>query len=124
MRALLGTEFAALLARADVSQASFARLSGYTTRQVNNWCRARAAVPPWAAALAVLLQDASPEAVQILLEEVQFSWHETLGVPPNADPGAIRRAWARLAHAHHPDKGGTQEQMVRLNAAYERAGRP
>ena len=37
MRALLGTEFAALLARADVSQAAFARLSGYTTRQVNNW---------------------------------------------------------------------------------------
>ena len=120
MRALLGTEFAALLARADVSQASFARLSGYTTRQVNNWCRARAAVPPWAAALAVLLQDASPEAVQILLEEVQFNWHETLGVPPNAEAGTIRRAWARLAHAHHPDKGGTQEQMVRLNAAYDR----
>jgi hypothetical protein len=124
MRALLGTEFAALLARADVTQAAFARLTGYTTRQVNNWCRARATVPLWAAALAVLLQDTSPEAVQILLEEVQFSWHETLGVPPNADPGTIRRAWARLAHAHHPDKGGTQQQMVRLNAAYERAGRP
>jgi DnaJ-domain-containing protein 1 len=124
MRALLGTEFAALLARADVSQASFARLSGYTTRQVNNWCRARAAAPPWAAALVVLLQDTSPEAVQILLEELQFNWHETLGVPPNTDAGAIRRAWARLAHAHHPDKGGTQKQMVRLNAAYEQAGRP
>ena len=124
MRALLGTEFAALLARADVSQAAFARLSGHTSRQVNNWCRARAAVPPWAAALALLLQDASPEAVVILLEEVQFSWHETLGVPPNADPGTIRRAWARLAHAHHPDKGGIQEQMVRLNAAYARASQP
>src|SRR5271165_936097 len=109
MKALLGTEFAALLARATISQAVFARLTGYTTRQVNNWCRTRAAVPPWAAALAVLLQ-ASPEAVQILLEEVQFSWHETLGVPPNADPGAIRRAWVRLAHANHPDKGGAQEQ--------------
>ena len=124
MRALLGTEFAALLARADVTQAAFARLTGHTSRQVNNWCRARAAVPPWAAALAVLLQNTSPEAVQILLEELQFSWHETLGVPPNADPGTIRRGWARLAHAHHPDKGGTQEQMARLNAAYERAGRP
>jgi hypothetical protein len=124
MRALLGTEFAALLARADVSQAAFARLSGHTSRQVNNWCRARAAVPRWAAALALLLPDASPEAVLILSEAVQFRWHETLGVPPNADAGTIRRAWARLAHAHHPDKGGTQEQMVRLNAAYERAGRP
>jgi DNA-binding transcriptional regulator YiaG len=53
MQALLGTEFAALLARADVSQAVFARLTGYTTRQVNNWCRARAAVPPWADAAKV-----------------------------------------------------------------------
>ena len=124
MRALLGTEFAALLARANISQVAFARLSSHTSRQVNNWCRARAAVPPWAAALAVLLQDASPEAIQILLEEVSFRWHETLGVPSNADAGTIRRAWARLAHAHHPDKGGTQEQMGRLHAAYERAGRP
>ena len=76
------------------------------------------------AALAVLLQDASPEAIQILHEEVQFSWHETLGVPPSADAGTIRRAWARLAGAHHPDKGGIQEQMGRLNAAYERACLP
>jgi DnaJ-domain-containing protein 1 len=79
---------------------------------------------PEGAALAILLQDASPAAIQILLDEVRFGWHETLGVPPNADAGTIRRAWARLAHAHHPDKGGTQEQMARLNAAYERAGRP
>ena len=95
----------ALLARADVSQAVFARLTRYTARQVNSWCRARAAVPPWATALAILL-------------------HETLGVPPNADASTIRRTWARLAHAHHPDKGGTQEQVARLNAACERAGRP
>jgi hypothetical protein len=52
---------------------------------------------PEGAALAILLQDASPEAIQILLEEVSFNWHETLGVPPNADAGTIRRTWARLA---------------------------
>ena len=81
----------------------------------------RAAVPSWAAALAILLQDTSPEAIQILLEEVQFSWHETLGVPPNADAGTVRRAWARLALAYHPDKGGTQAQMARINEAHEQA---
>jgi hypothetical protein len=53
MQALLGTEFAALPARADVSQAAFARLTRYTARQVNSWCRARAAVPPWAEAAKV-----------------------------------------------------------------------
>ena len=79
-------------------------------------------MPPWAAALAILLQDASPEAIQIMLAEVRFSWHETLCVPPNADAGTIRRAWARLAHAHIAR--AVPGQMGRLNAAYERAGRP
>lgn len=60
MRALLHTEFAAPLARASVSQAGFSRLSGLTARQVNNWCRDRAAVPPWAAALASILEERSP----------------------------------------------------------------
>jgi transcriptional regulator with XRE-family HTH domain len=121
METLLGTEFTALLARAGVSQAAFARLTGTTARQVNNWCRARAAVPAWAAALAILMQDTSPEAIQILLEEVQFSWHETLGVPPNADAATVRSGMVRLALAYHPDKGGSQAQMARINGAYEKA---
>ena len=73
------------------------------------------------AALAILMQDTSPEAIQILLEEVQFSWHETLGVPPNADAATVRSAMVRLALAYHPDKGGTQAQMARINGAYEKA---
>ena len=121
MPALLCTEFAALLARAGVSQAGFARLSGLTSRQVNNWCRGRAAVPPWAVALAVLLEEHSPDGVALLVEDATFAWHETLGVAPTADVSAARRAMSRLAHAYHPDKGGTQAQMTRINAAYERA---
>jgi transcriptional regulator with XRE-family HTH domain len=121
MRVLLATEFAALLARADVTQAAFARLTGMTPRQVNNWCRARAAVPPWAAALAAMLQQTSPQAIRILLEETRFRWHETLGLPPTADAAAVRRAMRRLALAYHPDKGGTEEQMTRISAAYEQA---
>ncbi len=123
MRALLHTEFAALLARADVSQAAFARISGYTPRQVNNWARGRAAAPLWAIALAAVLQDTSPEAIQIRLEEIAFAWHETLGVPPNADATALRRAMARLALIYHPDKGGQPDLMRRVNAAYEHAQR-
>ena len=71
MRTLLATEFAALLVRADVSQAAFARLTGVTLRQVNNWCRARATVPLWAGLLAALLQDHSAEALTIAVEEAQ-----------------------------------------------------
>jgi len=69
MRTLSGAEFAALLARAGVSQAAFARLVGITPRQVNNWCRGRATVPVWAALIAALLRDQSPEALMITLEE-------------------------------------------------------
>ena len=65
------TEFAAFLARADISQAAFARLTGMTPRQVNNWAHGRATVPRWAAILAVLLQDHSPEALTIALEEAR-----------------------------------------------------
>jgi hypothetical protein len=36
---------------------------------VNKWCRGRAAVPVWAAVIAVVLQDRSPEARIIDLEE-------------------------------------------------------
>ena len=69
MRTLSGAEFAALLARAGVSQAAFARLTGVTPRQVNRWCRGQAAVPAWAGLLAALLQNHSPEALLISLEE-------------------------------------------------------
>ena len=69
MRTLSGAEFAALLARAGVGQAAFAQLAGVTPRQMNNWCRGRATVPAWAGLLAALLQDHSPEALLITLEE-------------------------------------------------------
>ena len=44
-----------------------------------------------------------------------------LGVSPDADPTEARRAMTRLAVLYHPDKGGTTEQMVRINKAYEEA---
>lgn len=55
MHRLPRTVSAALLARADVSQAAFARLAGITPRQVNKWCRGRAAVLVWAGLIAVIL---------------------------------------------------------------------
>ncbi|HUZ65830.1 MAG TPA: DnaJ domain-containing protein [Acetobacteraceae bacterium] len=110
-----------MLARAGVSQAGFARLTGLTARQVNNWCRGRAAVPPWDAALAVLLEERSPEAITMLVDETTFAWHETLGVSPVAETDAIRLAMRRLALRYHPDQGGTEAQMTRINAAYEQA---
>ncbi len=67
------------------------------------------------------LAESSPEALAIKLEEAAFSWHETLGVPPTADAGTVRNAMTQLALIYHPDAGGSQEQMTRINAAYETA---
>ncbi|MCW8309089.1 helix-turn-helix domain-containing protein [Acidiphilium sp. PA] len=58
------------MSQADVSQAGFARLSGVTARQVNNWCRDRAAVPRWATMLALSLRELSVEAITILYDEL------------------------------------------------------
>jgi transcriptional regulator with XRE-family HTH domain len=121
VRALLHTEFTALLARADISQAGFARLAGVTPRQINNWCRGRAAVPKWAAVMAGVLAEFTPEALEIMIEDADFSWRETLGVPSSADAEFARHATTRLALAYHPDRGGTQDQMTRINAAYDKA---
>jgi DnaJ-domain-containing protein 1 len=110
MKALLNTEFEALLA-----------LAGITPRQVNNWARGRADVPKWAAVLAAALAEFTPEALEIMVEAADFSWAETLGVAPNADASLVRRAITKLALTYHPDKGGTQDQMTRINAAYEKA---
>lgn len=41
-----------------------------------------------------------------------------LGLDPGASPAAIKRAYRRLAKAHHPDLGGDAEAFRRLDAAY------
>ena len=73
MRTLQSPEFTAILAAADVSQAGFGRLSGVSSRQVNKWCRGRAAVPRWAALLAIPLRELSAEALTIMLEELRIA---------------------------------------------------
>lgn len=47
-------------------------------------------------------------------------YYEILGVGRNASKDEIRRAYRRLAHEHHPDKGGGQaEKFKAINEAYE-----
>lgn len=121
MRTLMHTEFAALLARAGVRQAAFARLAGVTARQVNNWARGRAVVPQWAALLAVVLETFTPEMLLITVAEADFNWHEVLGVPPTADLPTIRRAMTKLALRYRPDRGGAPDDMTRVDAAWRAA---
>ena len=45
-------------------------------------------------------------------------YYKILGVPPNASDDEIRKAYYRLAHKYHPDKGGDAEKFKEVNEAY------
>lgn len=46
-----------------------------------------------------------------------MSHYDTLGVPRDASPDQIKRAYRRKAAKAHPDKGGSAEDMAALNRA-------
>lgn len=47
-----------------------------------------------------------------------------LGLEPDADGAAIRSAYRTLARASHPDAGGSEAAMIRLNEAWHVLGDP
>jgi hypothetical protein len=51
----------------------------------------------------------------------ESSWWEVLGLSSAATNGEVEAAYRRLAVLQHPDKGGTDDGMRRLNAAVETA---
>ncbi|MBE9053744.1 J domain-containing protein [Nostocales cyanobacterium LEGE 11386] len=48
-------------------------------------------------------------------------WWEVLGVDVRASNEEVREAYRKLARQHHPDHGGSADQMTQINAAYEQA---
>lgn len=45
--------------------------------------------------------------------------YQTLGVPEDASPEAIKSAYRALAMKHHPDKGGDAEKFGEITLAYD-----
>lgn len=46
-------------------------------------------------------------------------YYNILGVPRNASKEEIKKAYRRLAHKYHPDKGGDEARFKELNEAYQ-----
>lgn len=46
-------------------------------------------------------------------------YYKILGVEENASSEEIKKAFHRLAHQHHPDKGGNEEKFKETNEAYQ-----
>ncbi len=45
-------------------------------------------------------------------------YYKILGVSKDADQEEIKKAFRKLAHKHHPDKGGDEEEFKKINEAY------
>jgi hypothetical protein len=47
------------------------------------------------------------------------NWWDVLGVDPDATRDKVRSAYLKLAQEMHPDTGGSEAAMLRLNKAYQ-----
>lgn len=47
------------------------------------------------------------------------SFYDILGVAKTASEAEIKKAYRKLAHQHHPDKGGDKEKFQEINEAYQ-----
>ncbi len=45
-------------------------------------------------------------------------YYKTLGVPKSATKEEIKKAYRKLAHQHHPDKGGDEKKFKKISEAY------
>lgn len=50
---------------------------------------------------------------------MQKDYYEILGISKNASQDEVKKAFHRLAHKHHPNKGGDENKFKEINEAYQ-----
>lgn len=55
--------------------------------------------------------------------EVGLDPYEILGVKPNATKDEVKQAYKKKAWDAHPDRGGSNSEMMKVNAAFEAISR-
>lgn len=53
------------------------------------------------------------------LSDGSTTWHDVLGVRPNASSEEVKRAYRNSVKKHHPDRGGDPEQFAAVKSAYD-----
>ncbi|HXF28720.1 MAG TPA: DnaJ domain-containing protein, partial [Chlamydiales bacterium] len=48
-----------------------------------------------------------------------MDYYEILGVTKQASQDEIKKAFHKLAHKYHPDKGGDEKKFKEINEAYQ-----
>jgi len=61
---------------------------------------------------------ATPDDTALLLGSGKSPWWEILGVKEDASREDIRNAYKALSLVYHPDRGGKDEDMKRINQAF------
>ena len=59
------------------------------------------------------------ERLQTKVEGEDLNPFDILGVSPEATKEDVDKAYRKKAKTQHPDKGGSHEEMIKVNAAYE-----
>lgn len=55
----------------------------------------------------------------LIFEFFMKDYYQILGVKRDASPEEIKKAYHRLAHKYHPDKGGDEKKFKEINEAYQ-----